>query len=726
MNAMKTIEITNRALQGAAYEWRNFAAAKVSWQQIARGMDDPAPYAWREPVRITWGGVTVLMGTIRRCDLELTGQAWRWVIDACDLLQPLEGALYFNADGELRGMPDAHISGGGGAVIDLPRAVFVGPMLRKILEGARACGLLPADLVIEVDVPGTATIWATALACDMYASVLRKLLGARPGMVSWIDYSGPAPVLRVADGDGLPAVTLDRVRDRLTDIKLSPRHDLVPPAVGVILTAGQYPCQMQVYPPGASLTQEGALTVQVGVSSNGSADPDEPEPIGSEAPAWNFTRPVVEVRGVKLPTSAADAAKWWQGKIPKLSSVPGVVYGAIKKTLIDNVDGATMSNYSSAAQAYEHVSGQLSETCKTIKWSYIELKQMVHTDTKPPKGTEMLFPHSKQVNGRTRYYNWMTWRGRTINTPRRKYRSGKGGESGADGGGDVPDHGKPPGGTGIDNWPNYLPVIKQYYEITRALPYEGSVRSLRALSPAGLVGRRLTLTGARSEYSAKTTVVQGVSVDLSGGETSISSGVPAHLSLQDMVDRVQQLATDQEIIDRVDDEEGPVTTITYDPEAYKSPPAPSVGPEGELVWAAAPDKPPVYDLQVEMDWDDDNTAVTGYRMRRGKLMLQGAYIGQTPGDDSSGWYAVEGYTSGEIWLDVKFSGNGKLTGCSVMEEQGPVNPIRLQTEEADPSEVFSYSFHIATLRDKEVHQHMLGTIQIPVNYGTFYPYGPAV
>lgn len=49
----------------------------------------------------------------------------------------------------------------------------------------------------------------------MYASVLRKLLGARPGMVSWIDYSGPAPVLRVADGDGLPAVTLDRVRNRL-------------------------------------------------------------------------------------------------------------------------------------------------------------------------------------------------------------------------------------------------------------------------------------------------------------------------------------------------------------------------------------------------------------------------------------------------------------------------------------------------------------------------------
>lgn len=42
------------------------------------------------------------------------------------------------------------------------------------------------------------------------------------------------------------------------------------------------------------------------------------------------------------------------------------------------------------------------------------------------------------------------------------------------------------------------------------------------------------------------------------------------------------------------------------------------------------------------------------------------------------------------------------------------------------SEEFFYSFHIATVEDKEVYQHMLGTIQIPLNHGTFYPYGPAV
>ena len=69
---------------------------------------------------------------------------------------------------------------------------------------------------------------------------------------------------------------------------------------------------------------------------------------------------------------------------------------------------------------------------------------------------------------------------------------------------------------------------------------------------------------------------------------------------------------------------------------------------------------------------------------------------------------------------------GKLTGTSIAYEQGAVNPLRLQMEEGDPSEVFSYSFHLATIRDKEVIQHMLGTIQVPVYGGTFYPYGPAI
>ena len=45
--------------------------------------------------------------------------------------------------------------------------------------------------------------------------------------------------------------------------------------------------------------------------------------------------------------------------------------------------------------------------------------------------------------------------------------------------------------------------------------------------------------------------------------------------------------------------------------------------------------------------------------------------------------------------------------------------LRLQMEEGDPSEVFSYSFHLATIRDKEVIQLSLhiGNLIEQIVYG---------
>ena len=78
------------------------------------------------------------------------------------------------------------------------------------------------------------------------------------------------------------------------------------------------------------------------------------------------------------------------------------------------------------------------------------------------------------------------------------------------------------------------------------------------------------------------TVVQSVSVDLDGESTAVTTGVPAHLSLQDMIDRMRQIADDQQALDDQDQVDGPVQTLQYDSEAYKSPPAPTLGPEGEI------------------------------------------------------------------------------------------------------------------------------------------------
>lgn len=722
---MLIIELSNKALEGVSYSWSNFTPVKIAWQQLSRDKDEPAPYLYKQPVTVVWGGDTILQGTIRKCALEQSGDAWRWSIEAADILQPLEGALCFGNDGGLAGSLAAHFTVSSGDASAVPRKIGVAKTIQSILETARKYGVLSADVGISVDVPADAWMYDSALGCDMYATALRKVLGNRPGMVMWVDYSGGAPVIHVADGSSLPVVTLDRVRDRLAGINITPRPDLVPPAVGVVMTAGRIVQSTQAWPLGADLHQEGCITTQIALG--GSSPDDEEEPAGSEDPVWDFTRPVVEVRGVALPDgNTAAARKWWLSKIPALSECGDFTLDKVTKTLAKDVDNTTMSNYSTAASAqrFEHISGQLSEACKTIKWSYVTLKQLVYTYTKPPESLAGIFIFSRPEWGRIRYWGWLPWRGRTINTNRRKYRASKQGDSGADGGGDPPNNGdkpKPP----IIEAPNYLPVLKDYYNITRDVPCEGSVRSLCALTPSSLIGCRLAVTGSRREYQSMATVIQGVSVELAGKTTSITTGIPSHLSLQDMIDRVGQMAQEQRDLDDDDQQDGPVQTLTYDDEAYKSPPAPTVGPEGQVVLTAAPDTPPGYGFETRLNWDDDHATVTGCRIRPGKIMLNGSYITSAPQADSTGWHQDD-LKAGEIWLDVKFNHKGKLTGTSIMYEQGPVNPLRLQTEEPDAGEIFTYSFHLATIKDKEVMQHMLGTIQIPVYGGTYYPYGPAV
>lgn len=580
---MKTVELTDKALEDASYSWQNFTPMCVSWRQIIRHNDEPPPYDYKEPARIVWNGSTIMEGTVRRCRPSFSGNSWAWQIDVHDILKPLEGTLCFNASGSLKGALYAAVEGGSGA--DAPRKVSIAGTLNRILKDARKHGLLGAEVGIQVDVSPAAWVWNTALACDTYAGVLRKLLGARPGMVCWVDYSGSSPVIRVADGAALPAVTLDRAGDLLTAIDLDPRHDLVPPAVGVVLTAGHMARQSQVWPRGASLRQEGCVTVQLAMP--GTTPETEDEPPSSESPIWSFLKPEILVLGDKLPTGPDDAAEWWQGKVPKLAEVPGARFGAVKKTVLKN-KASDASNYSTAesAQVYELFKGDLSPACKLIKWCYVSLTQEVYITVPPRPGFELLFGKQKIVNGQKRWYSKLTWRGRTVNTPRRWYRADKSGTTGPEDGSSIPD--KPDTGETEQEWPDYTGVLRDYYEITRQLPWEGTLQSLRALSPAGLVGRQLSITGGRTEWVDMSTVVQGVSVDLAGSRTSVNTGVPAHLSLQDMMDRAKSLQSGQNDLDQDDQQDNPVQTLQYDDDARKSPEAPTFGPEGEVVWTEAP------------------------------------------------------------------------------------------------------------------------------------------
>lgn len=716
---IKTVELTGLANQSCSWQWRNFTAAQVSFQ-LGREMMDAAPFQYRERVRVMWNGVTVLEGTVRKCDAALSASSYVWQVEIYDDWKPMEGTTFFGSgDGEGRvGFNFASFSGIPSGAAE-KRRIRIAAALRTVLDNARKHGALVTDYVLDVD--ESAWIWDTEVACDKHASLLRKFLSKRPGMVAWFDHSGNSPVLHIADGDRLAPVTLDRIAHKLSKIQLAERVDLVPPAVGVVMTRGKYTTSTLVHPAGADLHQEGCTIVQLS-DPRTDDDPDETDKDGVDGPQYNFSKPEVMVLGEPMPTGPENARAWWTRKIPELAKVPGATFGAIQRET-PAVDGQDAKNYSTSATKYELVYGSLSESCTTIKWCEVIFKQYVYIDSPPKKGFELIFPKKKTVtvNGNkvTRYYNWLTWRGVTTNTRKRYYKVDRNGTIGPEDGSEFPPSS---GGSGEASWPDYRPVLESYYQMTRVAPWAGSVDALTAIRPDLLLGRRLSISGSNPVWMDMLTVIQGVTVDLSAGNTYVATGVPDHLSLQSMIDRQQQLYSDQAAMDARDNQDqvqdNPALSLTYDSNARISPKAPTVSPRGEIIWSSATPEPNDYGFHVQLEYNEDNQK-TGATITPGKILLNGRVLGDAPA--SRDLPMMEG----EVWLNLVLNESETITGLAITSSAGTVDPLMLTSIDGTrPSRLFYYSFPLAVIKGDEVIQYALGTIQLPVAGGTFYPWGP--
>lgn len=716
---IKTIELTALANQSCSWRWQNFTAAQVAFQ-LGREMMDVAPFSYKERVRVTWDGVTVLEGTVRKCDAALSASSYVWQVEIFDDWKPMEGTTFFGSgDGAGRvGFSFANFSGIPSGAAE-KRRIRIAAALRTVLDNARKHGALVTDYVLNVD--ESAWIWDTDVACDKHASLLRKFLSKRPGMVAWFDYSGPSPVLHIEDGDRLDPVTLDRITHRLSKIQLTERVDLVPPAVGVVMTRGKYTTSTIVHPAGADLHQEGCTIVQLS-DPRTDDDADETDEAGVDGPQYNFAKPEVMVLGEPMPTGPEDARAWWTRKIPELAKVPGATFGVIQRET-PAVAGQDAKNYSTTATKYELVYGDLSESCAGIKWCEVIFKQYIYIDVPPKKGFELIFPRKKTVtmNGNkvTRYYNWLTWRGVTTNTRKRYYKVDRNGTIGPEDGSEFPPSS---GGSGEASWPDYRPVLESYYQMTRVAPWAGSVDALTAIRPDLLLGRRLSISGSNPVWMDMLTVIQGVTVDLYAGNTYVATGVPDHLSLQSMIDRQQQLYSDQAAMDARDNQDqvqdNPALSLTYDSNARISPKAPTVSPRGEIIWSSAPPGPNDYGFHVQLEYNEDNQK-TGATITPGKILLNGRVLGDAPA--SRDLPMMEG----EVWLNLILNESEAITGLAVTSSAGTMDPLMLTSIDGTrPSRLFYYSFPLAVIKGDEVIQYAMGTIQLPVAGGTFYPWGP--
>lgn len=110
-------------------------------------------------------------------------------------------------------------------------------------------------------------------------------------------------------------------------------------------------------------------------------------------------------------------------------------------------------------------------------------------------------------------------------------------------------------------------------------------------------------------------------------------------------------------------------------------------------------------------------------MREVAFLMDGAKIGQIPGDNN-GWKTL-GQTSGEVWVNCIVNKEGAFVSAGVSTQQGPIDIYPPLTAKEGEKEQYSYSFHVATIKDKQVIQHMLGDIQLPIKVASTYPDGPA-
>lgn len=189
-----------------------------------------------------------------------------------------------------------------------------------------------------------------------------------------------------------------------------------------------------------------------------------------------------------------------------------------------------------------------------------------------------------------------------------------------------------------------------------------------------------------------------------------------------MIDRQQQLYSDQAAMDARDNQdqvqEGQKTELTYDPNARISPKAPTISPRGEIIWSAATPEPNDYGFRIQLEYDENNQK-TGATITPGKILLDGRVLGDAPA--SKDLPMMEG----EVWLNLVLNEAETITGMAVISSAGTVDPLMLLNVDGKrPSRLFYYSFPLAVIKGDEVIQYAMGTIQLPVAGGTYYPWGP--
>jgi len=704
------------------HEQRSFSTSTITAVYPVRALDEVLPFRQFDTVTISQNGNTILAGLVSSIEKTYSGSSRAWKIVFSDPWYYLDNC--FALDSEWKPVFSMWQSTGGGNEI-IPK-ISISSALSRVLNLAKHH---PADYELRISDDKMLIPWNAS--CDTLGSLLQSIRHWSPRMVTYYDYSGARPKMIITDYDVLTPISLPLQPSndvKAMDVSLVPRADLVPPCVAIVAETtgsnGYRVSYLSKYPEDGDPTLPHSIVYRTSVDFyyskyNSTGEPvEDPQPVqGTRAGSLSYQR--MKVTGTRIDQNDMINSFWknhfpWMKDVDALEAYdkkPVITGKPWNKTEEDKPKG-----YNITATGYELTDGQIHTKSIRPKWCNATIKQRLAIPERASAKWREKFKNVGTLQGVPCFWEEFSVDLVTMDRPFASYP--------IDGiyNGEQPSNGpeEEESSEPSEGVP-YGDIAKTVWESMQELPYDGTI-SFVALGEAQTrqyMGRRVSLLGGNPEWQNINTMIQTVNRDLQTNVITLSYGALNYLSIEDWI-RLRSINAKSHESSTLENMQGAPKTIvlTYDPK----PESPTISQH--ITTATGEATPaPEYGFQVRVQKDTEG-AITGAQIKPGALYLNGNLLGKYPQGGSSGssWVKLP-MTSGEVWLNVQFGQDAKLTGVDVSGIPGTVYPIMLAEEK--PGVNFDYSFLIADIEDDQVTQYALGMIQIPVFGGTFYPYGPA-
>lgn len=470
-----------------------------------------------------------------------------------------------------------------------PHLLDLATELRAIYEHARETGAITAG--IEIDFTRDYTVLPPK-GLSTCAAAVQGILSQLPHVAVLMTYAPMGDMLRITDAPAM--VELDALTGVLrgvdsgaeigraagtTQVELTPRHDLVHPCVSLV--RGGHKSSV-----GAASACWAPYSHVHYLQSREAPDDEEEEEEPASAAVVQSLRQMEVVRGVLIPRphdygpnsmssiGASAQVKFWRslpkfmilkkfhdskvnwGKLHILPMDAAEAYPEEPPDMVDP-DAPPAQDGDSAPANYQlphdwmtcalHVSGtfiaasELKNCTRGIKFCKAIVEQNIYS-IKAPDGLtaaeyESLFDADGWYNGKACRMCTMRVEGVLISRQVKRYYPLTGELAEGDSDYEEPEEPEEPDGGG-EPWIPYDDYVRQYYDATRALYYDGSLSLVRYQGGLDWLGCRLSLLGLAPAWTAMATPVHSLAYDLATHSLGVTLGSAETLSIDEYAARI--------------------------------------------------------------------------------------------------------------------------------------------------------------------------------------------